>query len=59
MQKAFGFFEIYGVFARTKGEGFEPLQTFSGEGGRGSTFADSLWTAPYTFYHMVEEKILR
>jgi len=29
--KNFEFFEIYGVFARIRGEGVEPVQTFCGQ----------------------------
>jgi len=38
--KNFGFFESFGVSARTRGEGVEPVRTFCGQGERGSTFRD-------------------
>jgi len=34
--KNIGFFEIYGVSARTRGWGVEPVRTFFGQGGRRS-----------------------
>jgi len=37
--KNFGFFEIYGVSARTRGEGVEPVQKFFGQVGRGLLFS--------------------
>jgi len=44
--KSIGFFKIYGVSARTRGEGFEPVQTRGG----GQFFAilcgRPLWTVP-------------
>jgi len=30
--KTFGFFEIYGVSSRTRGEGIKPVRTFCGQG---------------------------
>jgi len=43
--KNFGFFEIYGVFAWTRG-GIEPMRT-KGEKGQFSRFyANIFWTAP-------------
>jgi len=33
--KIIGFFEIYGVSARTKGKGVEPVWTFCAQRGRG------------------------
>jgi len=41
----FGFFEIYGMSERTReGErGIEPVQTFFGQGKRGSIFRDFVW----------------
>jgi len=50
--KNFGFFEIYGVFARTRGEGVEPVRTFCEQGGRGSIFCDFLWVAPNRNYEL-------
>jgi len=48
--KNFEFFEIYGVSARARGEGVEPVPSFYGQGGRGQFFATLcgrlLWTAP-------------
>jgi len=47
--KTFGFFEVYGVSARTRGVG--PVRGFCGQGGRGQFFTilcgRLLWTAPY------------
>jgi len=40
--KNFGFFEIFGVSARTRREGVELVQTFCGHGGGGSIFRDFL-----------------
>jgi len=44
-------FEIYGVSARTRRRGVEPVRTFFGQGGGGQFFAilcgRLLWTAPY------------
>jgi len=49
--KYFRFFEIYGVSARTGGEGVNSVRTFCGQGERGQFFAilcrRLLWTAPY------------
>jgi len=36
--KNLGFFEIYGMFAWTRGEGVEPVRTFCGQGGRRVNF---------------------
>jgi len=50
--KNFGFFKIYGVSARTSGEGVvEPVRTFFGQVGRRSQFfvilcGRLLWTGP-------------
>jgi len=48
-EKNFGYFEIYGVSARTRGIGVEPVRTFCEQGG-GVNFsrfcANVLWTAP-------------
>jgi len=44
-EKKFGFFEIYGVSARTRKEGVEPVRAFFGKGGsifRVTSFMDSL-----------------
>jgi len=41
--KNFGFFEIYGVSARIRG--VEPVRTFFGQGGRGSSFHDFVRTS--------------
>jgi len=38
--KIIGFFEIYGVSARSRGEGVEPVRTFCRQGGR-TSFMDS------------------
>jgi len=37
--KNFGFFEIYGVSARTRGRRVEPVRTFFGQGGKGINFS--------------------
>jgi len=37
--KLFGFFEIYGVSARKRGDGVEPVRTFNGQR-EGSIFRD-------------------
>jgi len=37
------FFAIYGMFARTRGRGVEPVPTFCGKGGKVS-FRDFVWT---------------
>jgi len=42
--KNFGFFEIYGVSARNKGEGVQPVRTFSGQE-EGSIFRDFVRTS--------------
>jgi len=46
----FGFFEIYGVPARTREEGVKPVRTFCKQEGGGHFFAilcgRLLWTAP-------------
>jgi len=56
--KNFGFFEIYGVFARTRG--VEPVQTFCGQGG-GVDFsrfcADVFYGQPLTIKQWVISKI--
>jgi len=36
--KKFGFFEMYGVSARIRGRGIEPVGIFCGHGGRRSQF---------------------
>jgi len=43
--KNFGIFEIYGVSARTRREGVEPVRTFFGQGGGGSIFLDFVGTS--------------
>jgi len=43
--KNFGFFEIYGVSARTRGEEVEPVRTFFGQEGRVSIFRDFVRTS--------------
>jgi len=49
--KNLGFFEIFGVSARTRR--VEPVRTFCGQGERGSIFRDfvrtTLWTVPNCF----------
>jgi len=51
--KDLGFFEIYGVSARTRGREGEPVRTFFGQWLRGGQFfailcGRLLWTAPYS-----------
>jgi len=50
--KNIGFFEIYGVSARTRKEGVEPVRTFFGKGEGGQFFAilcvRLLWTTLYS-----------
>jgi len=41
-----GFFEIYGVFARTRRKGVEPVLTFFGQEGRGQFIAISFMDGP-------------
>jgi len=52
--KNIGFFEIYGVSARTRGERVEPVRTVCGQGKRGQFFVvlcgRLLWTAPYDVF---------
>jgi len=43
--KNFEFFEIYGVSARTRGEGVEPVRTFFGQRRKGSIFCDFVRTS--------------
>jgi len=43
--KKIGFFKIYSVFARTRGEGVEPVRTLCGQGGRESIFRDFVQTS--------------
>jgi len=51
-EKRFRFFEIYGVFARTRG--VEPVRTFCGQGGRLVNFsrfcADAFYGRPLIIY---------
>jgi len=50
VQKTWDIFEIYGVSARTREEGVEPVRIFCGQGGRGQFFAifcgRLLWMTP-------------
>jgi len=41
----FGFFNIYGVFTRTKGKGVKPVRTFFEQGRKGSIFRDFVQTS--------------
>jgi len=43
--KTFEFFEIYGVSARTRGEGGCPVRTFADKGEEGSIFRDFVRTS--------------
>jgi len=57
-----GFFEIYGVSARTGGREVEPVRTFCGQEGRGQFFAIlcgcSLWTLPIRLASLISSFVV-